>query len=82
MGWYKIDGSWVHLSVAKTPRVVPGPERHKWNRPYKWGEVTTCLKCGVKRCHRKSGEVVYRKAGSKEILIERPACTGSNNLNQ
>lgn len=66
-----------HLQEVKPPRVVPAAERHKWNRIPKRGQVATCLKCGCQKCYRLSHEVVFRQAGSVEVLTERPACTGS-----
>ena len=65
-----------HLQEVKRPRVVPAHERHKWSRIPKRGQTAVCLKCGLAKCFRLTYEMVYRQAGSTEILTERPACTG------
>ena len=77
MGFYQLpEGGWVHLQEVKRPRIVPGNERHRWNRVPARGQVATCTRCGCQKCFRLNYEVVYRLAGSTEILTARPACTG------
>ena len=65
-----------HLQEVKPPRVVPAHERHKWSRIPERGQTATCLKCGCQKCYRISYETVYRLAGTTEVLMERPPCTG------
>jgi len=71
----------VHFQEVKRPRVVPAAERHKWSRIPQRGQTATCLKCGCQKCYRLNYEVVYRLAGSLDILTERPACTGGQKPN-
>lgn len=70
----------VHLQTVKAARVVPGNERHKWDRKAAWGETTTCLKCGCIKYRLKTQPdytEAYQMRGSMTMLEERPACTGS-----
>lgn len=65
----------VHLNEAKAPKVVPGNERHKWAGKPRWGESTTCVKCGcVKRRKKPEYTETYQMVGAEEVS-ERPACT-------
>ena len=79
MSFYNVPGvGVVHFNEGKPPRVVPGPERHKWSRKLtERGQVATCLKCGCQKCYRYTYEVVFRRAGETQVLPERPPCTGS-----
>jgi len=67
----------VFLHEVAPRRVVPASERHKWDRVPQRGQVATCTKCGAKKCYRMDYNIVYRLAGSTEVLTERPACTGT-----
>ena len=65
----------VHFQDIKPPRVVPGPERHRWTRIPQRGQTATCLKCGCQKCYRLDYSTVYRLQGQTKILTERPACS-------
>lgn len=69
----------VHFNSIKPPRVVPGSERHRWDKKLPaWGESTTCLKCGCVKHRRKTQPdytEVYQMPGGPEVDT-RPACTG------
>ena len=73
---YLLSVGVVHFNEVTPPRVVPGHERHKWNRIPKRGQTATCLKCGCAKCYRLDYNTVYRLAGTSDVLTERPACTG------
>ena len=70
-----------HLSLANPRRVVPGSERHRWDKKYPaWGESTTCTKCGCQKHRRKTQPdytEVYQMPGGPETRT-RPACTGQS----
>lgn len=69
----------VHFQEVAPARVVPGHERHKWDRKAAWGETATCLKCGCIKWRLKTQpdySEVYQMPGSTAMLEERPACTG------
>jgi len=68
----------AHLSLAKTPHVVPGPERHRWLlKKLLGGQSTTCEKCGCKKTLRRDYTTVFQLPGGP-VLTERPACTGDS----
>jgi hypothetical protein len=68
----------VHLNMAKPPRIVPGNERHKWDKKLVWGGSSTCIKCGcVKRALKPEYIETYQMPGGS-VVNERPACTGAN----
>jgi hypothetical protein len=65
-----------HLSTVKPPRVVPGPERHRWLiKKLLPGQSTTCDKCGCVKKLTRDYETRYQLPGQAEVA-ERPACTG------
>lgn len=64
----------VHLNEARKPRVVPGPERHKWDIKPLRGQTATCLKCGAKKIHQLNYFTFYTAPGSPLKVAERPAC--------
>ncbi|ARK08830.1 hypothetical protein A6C57_00090 [Fibrella sp. ES10-3-2-2] len=77
--YYTPELGTFHLNEVKPPRVVPGNERHKWDRKPAWGESATCTKCGcIKRRKRTQPDYTetYQMPGSGEVS-ERPACTGA-----
>jgi hypothetical protein len=66
-----------HLSTVKPPRVVPGPERHRWlNKKLLRGQSTTCDKCGCKRTYRRDYETEYLMPDLVLPTTQRPPCTG------
>lgn len=63
-----------HLHTMKPPRVVPGPERHRWNGRPAWGETATCLKCG---CIKSRSKLDYQKhytLPGHPSTTQRPPC--------
>lgn len=80
MSYHHIPGvGTVHLQDVKPRRVVPGHERHQWDKKQvAWGESTTCQKCGCVKHRRKTQPEyteVYHLPGGPETRV-RPACTG------
>ena len=67
-----------HLQEVKPRRVVPGPERHRWDRQPTWGESATCKKCGCVK-HRLKTQPDYTERyqlpGTTQLLPERHTCT-------
>jgi len=78
MGFYNSpEFGTYHLNEAKAPRIVPGNERHKWDRKPHYGESATCIKCGCVK-HIPRGYVdpeTYQMPGEEKVTT-RPACTG------
>jgi hypothetical protein len=64
----------VHLNLARKPRVVPGNERHKWDKQPKRGERAVCLKCGLIQIHQHNFITIFQRPGSTEQLHQRPPC--------
>jgi len=67
----------VHLHEVKRPRVVPGPERHRWDSQPGWGESATCTRCGCVKHRLKTKPDYterYQLQGSELLLEERPPC--------
>lgn len=80
MGLYFIPGVGnIHINEVPPRRVVPGAERHRWDKKnVAWGESTTCEKCGCVKHRRKTQPdytEVYQMPGGPEVNT-RPACTG------
>lgn len=75
MGFYQLPGGGlVHLNEAKPPRIVPGPERHKWDKKPGWGESATCLKCGCFKRRLKPEYVERYEMPGETPVAERPSC--------
>ena len=65
-----------HLNEAAPSRVVPGPERHKWDSKQERGKTSTCTKCGCRRIYQRDYQLFYRitKPTTGVLLTERPPC--------
>lgn len=66
-----------HLNEVTPPRIVPGPERHRWFiKKLLGGQSTTCDKCGCQKTLRRDYTTVFQLPGGP-VLTERPACPGT-----
>lgn len=83
MSLYHVSGlGLVHLNEAKPGRVIPGPERHKWDNKPSWGESATCKKCGcIKRRLKPEYAETYQMPGQKQTT-ERPSCQPTETSNK
>nr|WP_293845437.1 hypothetical protein [uncultured Arsenicibacter sp.] len=80
MGFEFIPGiGTVHFFEVKKTKIVPGPERHKWDCKPTWGQEAKCIKCGcVKRLLKPEYIETYQMPGEEQDTLIRPACKPKN----